>query len=291
LRLTHFYPWHGMPDEFIGAALSLFAEHGARYLTFTDQQCPLMLSQPDYEKQISARAAEYGLSFSDAHGLCFRLYDLNTDDAELRARSIRDHIQVIERLAAIGVKTYTVHIGAALHQFPPMLELPVLRENALRTLEGILPTAEKNDMVIALENSFEPPNAPDELLWYLQQFSSKHLLLCFDSGHENYMSRQGKDLSRFSEYHVHTAWKGDLRLEDDALGKMAPYIVTAHLHDNSGYNDDHFLPGKGTINWSKIMGRLKKCPRLQSLQNESSVIRDKLSIAEMCESFDQIMQY
>jgi len=291
LRLAHFYPWEGIPGEFIKYPLAAFAEHGAECLTFTQHQCLRMLRHPGYENWFFEQAQAYGIKVMDAHGLCFQIYDLDTDDREQREKSIKDHIDVITRLSDLGLRTYTVHIGAALYVFPPFLDLPQLRANALHSLENILPVAEKCGMKIALENSFEPPNAPDELLWYIEQFNSPALLCCFDSGHANYMKKGSKDLSKFSAYHRDSAWRGDLRLEDKALDKMAPYIVTCHLHDNSGYNDDHVLPGKGTIDWKELISGLKKCPNIQSMQNETSVLRDRQTVKQMCEIFSELMKY
>ena len=291
VRLAHFYPWQGIPDEFVKYPLQAFAEHETKYLTFSDPQCLRMLERPGYETWFRDLALEYGLEIYDAHGLCFRHYDLNTDDRELRERSIKDHIAIIGRLADIGVTTYTVHIGAALYVYPPCLDLPRLRSNAMHTLENILPTAEKRGMTIAMENSFEPPNAPDEILWFLQQFKSPNLLCCFDSGHANYMKKEGKDLSKFNPYHFKTTWRGDLRLEEDALGKLSPYIVTCHLHDNSGYGDDHALPGTGTTNWQDIITRLRQCPNLQSMQDEAGVLRHNLSVQEMCQIFNKLIKF
>lgn len=288
LRLTHFYPWHQIPEEFHEAPLRAFAEQGARCLTFTDPQCLLMQSDPDYERRFSRLASACGLEITDAHGLAFTHYDLNTDDPELRERSIQAHCATMARLAAIGVKTYTVHVGAALYVSPPKLELAALRPNAIITLERILPAAEKCGIIIAIENSFEPTNSPDEILGYLDRFRSPLLGCCFDVGHANFMRKAGKDLSRFSAYHIEQAWRGNLRLEEDALGKLAPEIVTCHMHDNSGYHDDHALPGDGTIDWPHLMAGLKACPRLQSLQDESSVLKYRLTVSAMCAALNRI---
>ena len=52
------------------------------------------------------------------------------------------------------------------------------------------------------------------------------------------------------------------------LDEMLDQVVTAHLHDNMGINDEHLLPGEGRANWPHIVERLRRAPRLVSLQSE-----------------------
>ena len=49
---------------------------------------------------------------------------------------------------------------------------------------------------------------------------------------------------------------------------MLNQVVTTHLHDNNGKNDQHLAPGDGVANWDSIIERLKKAPRLTTLQSE-----------------------
>ena len=35
----------------------------------------------------------------------------------------------------------------------------------------------------------------------------------------------------------------------DAIETCSGHLVTTHLHDNRGRNDDHLVPGKGVIDW------------------------------------------
>ena len=43
-----------------------------------------------------------------------------------------------------------------------------------------------------------------------------------------------------------------------------------HLHDNHGKEDEHLLPGQGTIEWRSIVQTLKKKPALPFLNLELS---------------------
>jgi sugar phosphate isomerase/epimerase len=35
----------------------------------------------------------------------------------------------------------------------------------------------------------------------------------------------------------------------DAIETCSGHVITTHLHDNRGRNDDHLVPGKGAIDW------------------------------------------
>jgi len=85
-------------------------------------------------------------------------------------------------------------------------------------------------------------------------------------------------------------WANKIEFEDHALEKLAPHIVTCHLHDNDGYSDQHALPGNGTINWEKLIKDLSACPRMLTMQAEISM-RPDLAIRKLCTTFDAMKQY
>ena len=35
----------------------------------------------------------------------------------------------------------------------------------------------------------------------------------------------------------------------DAIETCSGHVITTHLHDNRGRNDDHLVPGRGAIDW------------------------------------------
>ena len=77
----------------------------------------------------------------------------------------------------------------------------------------------------------------------------------------------------------------------NTLEIMKQDIVTCHLHDNDGYSDQHFLPGKGTINWEKLIRDLSACPRILSMQAEVSMATDVVPIRKLCTTFDGLKKY
>ena len=42
-----------------------------------------------------------------------------------------------------------------------------------------------------------------------------------------------------------------------ALRMVAEYLITLHIHDNSGASDEHLLPGRGTVAWSDVIKALR----------------------------------
>ena len=85
-------------------------------------------------------------------------------------------------------------------------------------------------------------------------------------------------------------WADAIPWDNRILEKLLPHIVTCHLHDNDGYGDGHQLPGTGSIDWKTLIPALKNCPRIVSMQNETSAGAHHISIAKLCRTFDALMK-
>ena len=112
---------------------------------------------------------------------------------------------------------------------------------------------------------------------------------CFDAGHAHLMApAPGK---RRSGYFVEMDWAWGNKIEEypNAYERLAPHIVTCHLHDNDGYSDAHELPGTGTIDWKTLIPKLKKSPRLISMQTEVRTIPAALPVGKLCDTFRKLM--
>ena len=71
---------------------------------------------------------------------------------------------------------------------------------------------------------------------------------------------------------------------------MLPHIVNCHLHDNSGWKDEHKLPGRGCINWEKVIKLLKSAPRLKVIQSEVIPVSTGTHIRELVEKFNELSE-
>ena len=281
IQLSHFYTWKDVPDTLVPQVMQEFADNGAQNLVLVERWVERMIREPGFYSKVRGWLNACGMNIFECHGLWGQAYDLNITDHPRRKGMIEDHKMGLAYAAEFGCKTYTVHIGP----YYPGMEKPICE-----ALELLIPEAEKNGVIFAIENGFDPGNSPDALLQYLKKFPSEYFGCCLDTGHANVMDvRPDKKMELYASY-VKNNWNNDIRQEPDPIGKLSDYLVTAHLHDNSGYSDAHMLPGTGTAPWDKWIPALKKCPRLVSLQDETSALTYRISIRKLCETFDELMK-
>ena len=291
--VSHFFDFVTYPESRWEILFGEFEACGATHLTIAGPEAEQMLSRPVMLQKFRQLGEKYHLKFHDAHGLhgYDQAWDLNIEDMERRPVMVELHKACIQLLASLGVKTYTMHIGAqCCYQGKWSGREQILRELALDTLEKLLPTAEREGVIIAIENSYEPVNTPEELLYYIGRIQSPALGICFDAGHANMMADDSicRDRDENEDPHRKGCWHGQLQFQHDALGKLSPWVVTAHLHDNDGHQDQHNLIFSGVNDWGKTISGLRKCPKLVSIQNE--VRFGGAPIAVMCRAFDRLMQ-
>ena len=289
IPLSHFFPWKKINDDFVTNILCEFADNGAESVVLTDEWGKRLVKEPGFYTTLLGWLRESGMKIFECHGLWSIAYDLNITDRPRRRAMIEEHKLCMEYAADLGCRTYVMHIGA-FDCYYKDTTLEEMRRLAVESLEKLIPAAEKLGIIIAIENSFEPSNTPDEVLYFLNYFNTPVLGCCFDTGHANIMAKTpGKDPAKYASY-MNVCWKNGVVEEADAFGKLAPHIVTCHLHDNDGYGDAQNLPGTGTIDWKTLIPALKNCPRIVSMQNETSAGAYHVSIAKLCRTFDELMK-
>ena len=289
--VSHFFDFHTYPENRWDVLFEEFAECGATHITLNSIIAAQIMAGPDVLRTFRSLGEKHHIQFIDAHGLwSSQNWDLNVDDPERRAFMLDQHKLCIRLLASLGVRNYTMHIGAmSCVQNRWFGHEDYFRGLALESLETLLPAAEKEGVTIAIENSFEPSNAPEELVYYLERLKSPSLGVCFDVGHAVVMADDSipRDRDENNDDNRIVSWHGRLKFQHDALGMLAPYIVTAHLHDNDGCRDRHQLIFDGVADWKKYIHGLRDCPRLVSIQNEAS--SGCASIIRMCRAFDRLL--
>ena len=291
LRISHFYEWQFIGDPLLDAMLAEFADNGATALTTATVWSNRILGEPGFAATLRQKLAAHHLVMLDAHAPWSLPWDLDIENDARRPHMIAGHRLCMSMLADLGVRTYTMHIGAAPNYTNGGVHTDDLRRRSFETLEALLPTAESLDMIIAVENSFEPSNTPEEVLGCIRRFDSPHIACCLDIGHAHLMDAGAPRTPDQIQPGIREgAWNRRIVLKSfaETVRLLAPYIVTCHVHDNDATGDQHLLPGDGNTDWPAYMAELRQCPRLESLQNETNACARGTSIAAGCRVFREL---
>ncbi len=266
--LSYYYHFHAYPKELVTFAIREFLDHGVDRFVFGDAMIRRALLEPEYLEFLRGLTKKMGVKFVSMHAPFGAHDDLNNPEEDTRAAMWDQHIRSMEIAKEFGSETYTIHVGAY-HYCNLGTPIEPLRKYALESLEKLVPAAEKIGIVIAVENSFEAPNAVREVLPLVEHFGGHpNIGVCYDTGHANIMApADWKKLKNYPDW-MHKNWRQQFIYEDNAIEKLHKHIVTTHIHDNSGYSDHHGMPGDGTIDWNTLMPKLKSCPRMMEYQTE-----------------------
>ena len=286
--LTHCYSWIESRED-RKKHMREFAEAGARHLVLTSGLLGEGMKSIRYLLDFHEDMKAFGLDFMDAHALWGTWEDPGMPLEQWHDTVILRHRISIRLCAAFGVKTMTFHTGNTLNSiFGKNLALDDYYGMLIRSLEELLPDAERNGVILALENQWTPLNHSRRLLRVMEHFHSPNLGLCYDSGHGNLME---KGMSFPGRSCVPPIWD-DLGIpvewEENLIGKFSPWLVNCHLHDNNGMEDEHKLPGAGTVDWEKIRKNLSHAPRLQCIQNETAPHHN--TISRICGKFSELFE-
>ena len=284
-------------DNEIGRRIADFAAAGLKYLSLEPKQLERMGNDPAYRKIMLTEAERNGISFRDAHAPHQLENSLGCpvpDGTRMVNESIAEAIDIAGDL---GITTLTIHSARTrlINEFAekygvyPTAELAGARERSLRSLEYLVPLAEKRGVVLALENLFLISSVADVITPIVEEVAHPNLGMCYDSGHALLVESQpGKTSDDIAEW-IRIGWDDSTVIfQGDQLDRMLAQVVTCHLHDNDGVNDRHWYPGdeRGVADWQHIIERLKKAPRLITLQGELIGPLYDCSPAEIVSWFD-----
>lgn len=185
-------------------------------------------SSDDQLRDLSRRYAEAGVPWRSIHAQFGDAGDLGSAIEALRVHGVKGHRDIIERAEVVGARYIVVHPGRGMRD---VSLIPAQEVSTRRSLEELVPLAEKAGVVLALENmlpkhSYEQAERQRALV---DEFASPALQACFDSGH----AHVGEGVTKVIE----------------ALGET---IATVHMADNDTSRDLHLQPPYGTINWTQV---------------------------------------
>jgi sugar phosphate isomerase/epimerase len=111
---------------------------------------------------------------------------------------------------------------------------PPPNQNGLQLIRDLVRQAENLGVTIALENAEDYGNHYLEFVF--SNIRSPNLGFCYDSSHD-FIARE---------------------FRGRALEKWGSLLAATHFSDNHGINDDHLLPGRGSIDWHAVTHRFPK---------------------------------
>ena len=273
------------PDKARLSAMEAFAAAGAKHLVLSTEFISRIMLDHKYARQLVQEMSANGLSFADAHSPFGGMLDLNCPDPCFRQQMLARHKLAIQIAASLEVKTITIHPGS--DRFFPEIPLETHLDLMRDALDNILPEAEKAGVIVCIENSMSRAACPKQVVKLKKEYQTPFLGLCYDSGHAHQLDA-GRN---FKESAIHGFWKtvgvDEPEWDDQILEEMLPEIVNCHLHDNDGSADSHNIPGKGTIDWAKVIPLLKSAPKLQVIQCEV-LMKPEDTPAELCRKFTEL---
>ena len=177
--------------------------------------------EKETRKERALAARDCGLAIENAHATTDNL-NLLWCDGEEGERTFSELSAEIRDCVDAEISTLVLHLtnGSA----PP--EVGTVGMNRM---ERLIRIAEQENIRLAFENM----RVPQHIDAVLSAFPSPVVGFCYDTGHENYWSR-----------------------ERDWLQMYGQRLFAVHLHDNMGDRDAHLVPFDGCIDWNRKMRQL-----------------------------------
>lgn len=174
----------------------------------------------DY-KHNAQLARHEGLFVENIHTSFDNINDFWLDN--LNGNEITDYLlQCVDDCNEYEIPTMIVHITSG--ENPPKANMI-----GINRIRQITERAEQHGVNVALENLRNIEN----LGYIFDHINSSRLGFCFDSGHQNYRSKN-----------------------TDLLSMYGDRLMALHLHGNDESADQHRLPFDGNINWDVVMKKL-----------------------------------
>lgn len=268
IKITHVLSWITTEDNRIRMMRDL-VQAGEKYVVLTSSLMEEGCRKTENLLDFHTLLKKEGLEFADAHAPWGTFSDPGMPLNQYHYITM-DRLKMAIRFCALfGVRTLTFHTGNTLNSvFGKDLTLDDYYRALIRSLEGLLPLAEKCNVTLALENQWTPLNHSSVLLRTLDYFNSPYLGLCYDTGHGNLTEKGSVNPEKSVVPWIWNDLGVPVKWEENLIEKFQPYMVNCHITDNYGLKDEHNLPLHGNIDWQRIRTVLKNAPRLQVIQNE-----------------------
>ncbi len=159
-----------------------------------------------------------------------RWLSLAAPDAGAREAAIEKTIQALRAFRPLGARIAVLHPSA-----PGKAGDGDTYEALEESITHLIPLAEETDAVLALENIPSALGCAEPLADFVSRIDHPRLRICIDTGHA--LITEGENTQ-------------------NAIERLAPMCIAAHLHDNDGRNDAHLIPGEGAFEWPSFFAAL-----------------------------------
>ncbi len=214
----------------------------------------LMLSDAEFNREVSFKDLERlyrFLSDEEVPVTCHLPYvdlRLGSRDAKVHEYS-RDSLQEgLEMASVLRSRIAVFHLGYSNH-IPPKHKAGWL-ERVTETLTEMVKTAEEEEIILAIENTYEPDGELIQEL--LDTIHSPWLRFCADLGHAACFSRMAPE-----------EW----------VEAFKDRMVLLHFHDNDGLDDLHHACGDGVVGYEPVFEACKSaqlsCPIVLEVEEDA----------------------
>jgi len=187
--------------------------------------------------------AEAGLDLHAVHAPIVERYEggrwsgplsIASTDGDGRARAVTETERALHIARRIPTNVLVMHIGQPRTQVSE--GAPDSRVSARRSIEELAGIAKPLGVMIAVEIIPNELSRAGSLVHFVEHdLEGLDIGICLDFGHAHL--------------------DGDVA---DAIETVAEHLVTTHVHDNHGRQDDHLVPLEGTIDWPSALTALQK---------------------------------
>lgn len=235
---THLYHGHPLEREH----LAQVAAHGFESVELFATRTHFDYHDPAAVERLAQWLSETGLTLHGVHapiadglqgGRWGAPYSTAQEETARRQAAVREAEAALQIARRIPFDVLVVHLGT-----PAAKQAPGdnSRAAALRSAQEIVRLAEPLGVRVALEVIPNALSSVGALVTLIEQeLEARHVGICMDFGHAHLMGNVA-----------------------DAVETAAEHLITTHVHDNRGREDDHLVPFTGTIDWDAVLVTMQK---------------------------------
>ena len=202
-------------------AIELFALR--EHFDYRDRRAAVALAEWLDDTRLRLHSMHAPIAGTYAAGTWKDGLSLASADESRRKAAVDETLATLDVAAAVPYQVLVVHCGVP---DPHAARSDNHRGALVRSLEELSPVAQRFGVQLAIEVIPNELSTPSALVELIESDIDAQLGICMDVGHARLM--------------------GDVV---DAIETCSGHVITTHLHDNRGRNDDHLVPGKGAIDW------------------------------------------